>query len=187
MYPYEISRMLALPQGAAETAGIADGPPVGTTACPGRNGARCDATAIGPMPGPPPPCGIANVLCRFKMADVGANRRRAREADLRVHVGAVHVDLAAVLVDDRADLADAVLEHAVRARIGHHQARQPIAMGGGLRAQIVDVHVAPVVAGDDDDLHAGERGARRIGAVRRLRNQHDVARGLPALRVIRAG
>ena len=23
------------------------------------------ATAIGPMPGPPPPCGIQKVLCRF--------------------------------------------------------------------------------------------------------------------------
>ena len=28
----------------------------------GRNSARCSATHTGPTPGPPPPCGIANVL-----------------------------------------------------------------------------------------------------------------------------
>ncbi len=32
----------------------------------GKNGAKCFLTPIGPIPGPPPPCGIANVLCKFK-------------------------------------------------------------------------------------------------------------------------
>ena len=54
--------MLALDQGAAATAGIARAPPVLITGWPGRYGARCAATPIGPMPGPPPPCGMANVL-----------------------------------------------------------------------------------------------------------------------------
>ena len=58
--------MLALPHGAAETGGIAFSPPTFASGWPGRYGARCFATPIGPMPGPPPPCGIANVLCRFK-------------------------------------------------------------------------------------------------------------------------
>ena len=53
-------------------------------------------------------------LVQVQVTDVGADRRRAREPDLRVHVRAVHVNLAAVLVDDRADLADLFLEHAVR-------------------------------------------------------------------------
>ena len=57
--------MLALPHGAAATGAIALAPPVGTSGWPGRYGARCAATAIGPMPGPPPPCGMANVLCRL--------------------------------------------------------------------------------------------------------------------------
>ena len=48
--------MLALPHGAADTAPMACSPPTpGTTAWPGRNGARCSATQIGPIPGPPPP------------------------------------------------------------------------------------------------------------------------------------
>ncbi len=31
----------------------------------GRKGARCSFTPIGPLPGPPPPCGWLNVLCRL--------------------------------------------------------------------------------------------------------------------------
>ena len=46
----------------------------------------------------------AERLVQVDVADVGADRRRAREPDLRVHVGAVHVHLAAVLVHDRADV-----------------------------------------------------------------------------------
>ena len=74
---------------------------------PGRYGARCGATPIGPMPGPPPPCGIANVLCRLRWQTSAPIAAGLVRPDLRVHVRAVHVDLAAVLVDDGADLADA--------------------------------------------------------------------------------
>ena len=63
---YEIGRMLALPHGAAETGPIPSTPPTSASGCPGRNGARCAATAIGPMPGPPPPCGMQKVLCRLR-------------------------------------------------------------------------------------------------------------------------
>src|SRR5690606_29261595 len=70
MYAQEIGKIDADPYGAADTAPT---PPsrVGVTprsasGCPGRNGARCARTAIGPTPGPPPPCGMQNVLCRFR-------------------------------------------------------------------------------------------------------------------------
>ena len=33
---------------------------------PAGYGARCALTPIGPMPGPPPPCGMQKVLCRFR-------------------------------------------------------------------------------------------------------------------------
>lgn len=37
-----------------------------TTGCDGKNGARCFLTPIGPIPGPPPPCGMQNVLWRLR-------------------------------------------------------------------------------------------------------------------------
>ena len=51
---------------AAAAGGVADSPPSPTSGCPGKNGARCSATAIGPIPGPPPPWGIAKVLWRLR-------------------------------------------------------------------------------------------------------------------------
>jgi hypothetical protein len=45
----------------------------------------------------------AERLVEVQVADVGAEVARAAEADLGVHVRAVHVDLPAVLVNDVAD------------------------------------------------------------------------------------
>ncbi|MNL01514.1 hypothetical protein D3C87_1219880 [compost metagenome] len=62
MYIQVIGKMLALPNGAAQTA-----PSLRSIwPWPGRNGVRCDFTPIGPTPGPPPPCGMQKVLCRFR-------------------------------------------------------------------------------------------------------------------------
>ena len=169
--------MLAEPQGAAET-----GP--GPLAGPGRRlqrvvgqeaaagGAR---TATGPTPGPPPPCGMQNVLCRFRCETSAPNWPGLREADERVQVGAVDVDLPARVVHEPADLADRALVHAVRRGVGDHQRRDVLGVLGELRAQVVEVDVAELVAGHDDDAHAGHHGARGVRAVRARRDQADVA------------
>src|SRR6185437_12781439 len=62
MYIQLIGRIEALPKLAALT--MPTGPL--SPSLPGRNGARCDLTAHGPTPGPPPPCGMQKVLCRFR-------------------------------------------------------------------------------------------------------------------------
>src|SRR5687767_4221033 len=64
-----MGRMPAEPHGAAAMAPAPvppTGPASGTTSELGRNGARWDRTATGPTPGPPPPWGMQNVLCRFR-------------------------------------------------------------------------------------------------------------------------
>ena len=65
----------------------------------------------------------AERLVQIEMTDIGADRRRAGQANLSVQVRAVHVHLAAACVDDVADLADRHLEYAVRAGVGDHQRR----------------------------------------------------------------
>ena len=60
-----MGRIDAEPQAAADT-GPTGWLPAAASGWPGRYGARCSATAIGPMPGPPPPCGMQNVLCRLR-------------------------------------------------------------------------------------------------------------------------
>jgi hypothetical protein len=79
MYIIEMGRMLALPHGAALTAPSACVPPVFTIGLPGRKGASRSTTPIGPIPGPPPPCGMQNVLCRLRWhtsAPTSAGRQR---------------------------------------------------------------------------------------------------------------
>src|SRR5690349_16422177 len=67
MYIHGIGRIPAEPHGAALIAPIpVAGPASATSGLFGKYGARCARTPIGPTPGPPPPCGIQNVLCKFR-------------------------------------------------------------------------------------------------------------------------
>ncbi len=52
--------------------------------------------------------------------------------------------------------------------------------------EIGDIDVALLVAVDHDNLEAGEHGRRRVGAVRRRRNEANVAVLLGARRVVGA-
>ena len=54
----------------------------------------------------------------------------------------------------------------------------------GLGLEVGDVDVAVAVARDDHDLHAGHRGARRIGAVGGSRDETDVAVSVAAALVV---
>ena len=114
------------------------------------------------------------------MADVGADEAGRGQADLRVHVGAVHVNLAAVGVDRGADVLDARLEHAVRGRVGDHQRGEMLAVRGGLGVQVGDIDVAVGVTGDGHDLEAAHGGAGGVGAVGAGGDQADVALALAA-------
>ena len=152
--------------------------PCRVTGWPGRNGARCAATPIGPMPGPPPPCGMQKVLCRFRWQTSAPMSPGPREADLRVHVRAVHVDLPAVLVHDLADLADRLLEHAVRRRIRDHQRAQAIAGAPPPCARRSARSMLPCSSqATATTLKPAITALRGIGAVRGDRDQADVARG----------
>ena len=104
----------------------------GTSGCPGRNGARCAATPIGPMPGPPPPCGIANVLCRFRW-----------QTSAPMRAGLVSPTCAFMLAPSMytwppcscttAQISRMCgLVDAVRRGVGDHQARQRVGVLGGL-------------------------------------------------------
>ncbi len=117
----------------------------------------------------------AKRLVQVQMAHVRADVRRPAQADLRVHVRAVHVNLSAVGVDDFANLLDRLLKHAVRGGIRDHQAGEVLLVRLGLGPQIGHVNVAVLVAGDGDDFQPGHDGAGGVGAVRGSRDEADVA------------
>ena len=71
IYIQEIGKIEAEPKLAADTGPTFDSP--GCPDCldcasgfPGKKSAKCFLTITGPTPGPPPPCGIQKVLCKFK-------------------------------------------------------------------------------------------------------------------------
>ena len=100
---------------------------------------------------------------------------RLHDADLGVEVGAVHVNLSAVFMDDAADVADAFFVHAVGGRVSNHDGGQSVAVLLGFGFQIVDVDVAVFVGIDNDDFQTQHSGSRRVGAVGGFGNQADVA------------
>src|SRR3546814_8640972 len=79
------------------------------------------------------------------------------------------------LVDDVADLGHRLLEHAMGRRIGDHDGCKLRAVLGDLRLQVVDIDIPRIVAADADDPHPRKLGRRRVGAMRRRRDQADLA------------
>ena len=130
--------------------------------------------------------GNAEGLVQIEMADIGAVIAGARQADLRVEIGAVEIDLAAMAMHDVADLADLLLEHAMGRGIGDHDRRQRFRMRFGLGTQVTDVDIAAGVAGDHHDVHADHRGRGRIGAMGRGGDQADLAVAFAARGMIAA-
>jgi hypothetical protein len=128
----------------------------------------------------------AEGLVQVQVTHVGADRRRLREPELRVHVRAVHVHLSARFVHDLAELADLFLEDAVGRRVGEHQRTERVLVLRRARAQVGDVDVPARVAGDRDDPEARHHRARRVRPVRRDRDQADVAARVAAAPVVRA-
>ena len=119
----------------------------------------------------------AEGLVQVEVRDVAAELAGLGEAEQRVEVGAVDVDLAAVVVHDPAQLGDGVLVGAVRRRVGHHDRGEVVAVRLALGAQVVEVDGAVVGGLHDDHPHAGHHRGGGVGAVRGRRDQADVAAG----------
>ncbi|GJC97616.1 putative metal-dependent RNase [Colletotrichum higginsianum] len=117
----------------------------------------------------------AEGLVEVEMADVGPDLARRADADLGVHVGAVHVHLTTVLVNEVAGLLDTGLEDSVGAGVRDHEGTELVGVLLALGFQVLNVQVTRLlVALDGDDAHAGHGGRGRVGAVGRDRDQADV-------------
>ncbi len=117
------------------------------------------------------------------MDDVEAHVARPGLTHDRVEVGAVVVEQAADLVDQRGDLGDVAIEDPEGVRVGQHQAGDVLV---DLRTQILDVDATVLVSCDLDHLVAGHRDRSRIGAVGGVRGQ-DLARAAAAVGVVGPG
>src|SRR2546427_12951884 len=95
----------------------------------------------------------AEGLVQMKKANARADITRPAETHLRVHVGAIHIDLPAVLMNDFANIADGLFEDAMSGRISDHEGGEALAMRFGFGFEIGETDVALLVAGHGHDLH----------------------------------
>ena len=79
------------------------------------------------------------------------------KADQGIHIGAVDVNLATVLVNDVANFANAFFENAVSRGVRHHQCGELVAVLLGFLPQIRDINIAQFVAVDDHHTHTCHR------------------------------
>mmetsp|Transcript_20295 Transcript_20295/g.51765 ORF Transcript_20295/g.51765 Transcript_20295/m.51765 type:complete len:551 (-) Transcript_20295:115-1767(-) len=124
----------------------------------------------------------AEGLVKVQVADISTNHAGRRQAELRVHVSTIHVDLAAVVVHDLADLLDVVLEEGTRGRVRHHEGREVVLVLLAHLPEFLDVHALGIV--DPLDLHVAHGRRSRVGAVRGPRNDADVAVALALLLLV---
>ena len=122
----------------------------------------------------------AERLVQVEVRDVAAEVAEPREPEHRVEVGAVDVDLSPGVVHGLADVANLVLIHAVRGRVGDHERGDLAGVLRDLRANIVQVDVSELVAGDHDDPHAREHRTRGVRAMCARGDQADAALGVAA-------
>src|SRR5207245_9267055 len=109
--------------------------------------------------------GDAEGFVEVEVADIRADVGGAAEADLGVHVGSVHVDLAAELMRHLANGFDVFFEDAVGGGVGDHQGGEVVFVLLGFAAEVGEIDVALVVAIDGDDFEAGDDSGGGVGAV----------------------
>src|SRR5262245_53948175 len=119
--------------------------------------------------------GDAERLMQVDVTDIGTHVSGAREAYEGIEVGAIEIDLPAVVMSNGADLFDPLLEYAVRRWVGDHRRRQVLGVGLGLGAEIIEVDIALRIRRDHDDPEATHRRRSRIGAMCRRRDEADIA------------
>ena len=170
--------MPADPHGAALIAPTpVAGPASGRSGWFGKYGARCARTPIGPTPGPPPPCGMQNVLCKFRCDTSAPNwpGRATPTSALRFApsrytwppFSCTTAQISRICSSNTPCVDGYVTINAPRRS----------ACSNALLLEIVEVDVAVVVARDNDHSHAGHCGRRGIRAVRRRRDQAHIAFG----------
>ena len=67
-------------------------------------------------------------LVKVQVANISAEGTRRGQTNLSIHVGTVHVDLATILVNNVANLANLGLEDTERARVGNHNSTKLISV-----------------------------------------------------------
>ena len=123
-------------------------------------------------------------LVKVEVAHIGTHVSWAGQTNLGVHIGTVHVDETTGTVDDIHNFQNTFFESTVGRGIGNHDAGEVVLVLLNLGFEVVNVHIAAVVALHHHNSHAGFGSTGRVGAVGTGRNQADIAVGLTIVNMI---
>ena len=123
-------------------------------------------------------------LMQIKVADVAAKIAGARQPDHRVHICAVNIDLPTVVVGDLAHIGHSFFKNPVGRWIGDHTCRKVIGVLFRHGPKVVQINVTIRGRLNWHNLPSNHMGRRRIGTVRRHRDQTNIAMTLIVCTVI---
>ena len=99
----------------------------------------------------------AEGLMQIQVADIRTEVGWPAEAHKRVHIRAIHVDLSPVIVNDIADLHNALLEYPMGGRIGHHQGGERCRMPFCFASEVGDIDIPVGITMDGNHFETSHR------------------------------
>ena len=124
-----------------------------------------------------PPAAMRNGkgFMQVQMANIAANFARFHQPHQRIHICAVQIHLPPKVMGNTANLAHGFFKHPMRAGIGDHAGRQPIARRRRLLRKIDQIHIAIGRRFYHHHLHPRHLRRCRVCAMRRHRNKANLA------------
>ena len=119
----------------------------------------------------PSPVRNRKSLVQIQVRNIRTEHARLGQAHECIQIRAIDVNLSPGLVDERTDLLDRFLKHAMRGWIGDHQRSEVVLVLGDLRFEVCDIDIADLVRRDNNNVHARHNRTGGVGAMRTARDQ----------------
>jgi hypothetical protein len=120
----------------------------------------------------------AKGFVEIEVADVSAEMSGSSHANEGIEIGPIEIHLTTGIVNCSADFPDCFFENPMGGWVRDHECGEGFAVLLDFRAQIVDVDVPVVIAGDDNDAHPNHGGTGSIGSMCRSRYEADRSVGV---------
>ena len=128
----------------------------------------------------------AESLVQVQVRDIAPELAKLGKPNYCIGVGPIDVNLTTGCVNQVANLNHCLFIDTVCGGVSDHQSGERIAVLGDLGLQVSNINVAVFIAGNHNDFHTSQHGARCVRAVGAGWNQTDVALEVPAGAVVAA-
>ena len=122
--------------------------------------------------------GHGKCFVQIQVANVGSDKTGTGQANLGIHIGSVHINLSAVLMNDTAHFTNVRFENTVGRRISNHATGKSGSVFAGFVFPVFQVDVTVGIAFNLNYGKACLSGTGGIGSVSRIGDKDDISAGL---------